>query len=296
MPVTYYTFLSGSLALAGILPFAGFWSKDEVLYEALVHGIGGSPFLLGAYAMGLLAVPITGFYTFRMVSLTFHGEARSDTARDPHGVRWNVKGPLTVLGILAAVAGFANMVPVVKLTGIEHLGPIPLEGLHVWLNHVIEGLTAHHYTGAEGLTHAFYSAGTIAGSEATTVLVSGGLSLLLALVGAGAGFSLYNSPQPTAYTDKLGGLKTVIKHNYYQDEYQVWLAEDVANDVVARAANTFDQGVVDGVVNGVSTVSLSAGRRVRRVQTGVVSNYAALITAALVVLIIAFGVLGGWLL
>ncbi len=74
MPVTYYTFLSGSLALAGIFPFAGFWSKDEVLYETLIHGLGGSPILLVAYAMGLLAVFFTGFYTFRMVFLTFHGK------------------------------------------------------------------------------------------------------------------------------------------------------------------------------------------------------------------------------
>ena len=65
MPVTYWTFLSGSLALAGIVPFAGFWSKDEVLFEALIHGVGtegtlGAMFLL-AYAMGLLAVFFTGF-------------------------------------------------------------------------------------------------------------------------------------------------------------------------------------------------------------------------------------------
>lgn len=111
MPVTYYTFLAGSLALAGIFPFAGFWSKDEILYEALVHGLN-DPLLLGGYLMGLLAVPVTAFYTFRMVFLTFHGEPRSETARDPEPVRWNVKGPLTVLGTLAVVTGFINMVPV----------------------------------------------------------------------------------------------------------------------------------------------------------------------------------------
>src|SRR6056297_4199090 len=109
MPVTYATFLAGSLALAGIFPFSGFWSKDEVLYEALAHGLGGSTLLFAAWAMGLLAVFFTGFYTFRMVFLTFHGEPRSDTAEDPHGVRWNVKIPLAILGILAATIGFINM-------------------------------------------------------------------------------------------------------------------------------------------------------------------------------------------
>ena len=93
MPVTYYTFLAGSLALAGIFPFAGFWSKDEVLFEALVHGLN-TPILLLAYVFGLAAVFLTGFYTFRMVLLTFHGEPRTETAENPHGVRWNIKLPL----------------------------------------------------------------------------------------------------------------------------------------------------------------------------------------------------------
>jgi NADH-quinone oxidoreductase subunit L len=298
MPVTYYTFLAGSLALAGILPFAGFWSKDEVLFEALVHGLGSSPFLLAAYAMGLLAVPVTGFYTFRMVSLTFHGEPRTDTAEDPHGVGWNVKFPLVVLGVLATVAGVANVVPVAKLLGTAHLGPIPLEGLHDWLEHGIEGLTAEHYTLAEdSLTHEFagYTSGAIV-SETVTVLLSAGLSLGLAVAGGAAGFVLYRSPEPTEHTDTLGPLKTVIQHNYYQDEYQVWLAKDLTNDAVARAANTFDQVVIDGVVNATSTVSKVVGRLVRRLQTGVVTNYAALIVAALVVLVVFVGVLGGWLL
>ena len=82
-------------------------------------------------------------------------------------------------------------------------------------------------------------------------------------------------------------------HNYYQDEYQVWLATGVTAPI-ARAADKFDQGVIDGVVNGISSVSLFSGSRVRRLQTGVVSNYAAFITIALVVLLVVFGVTGGW--
>jgi NADH dehydrogenase subunit L (EC 1.6.5.3) len=112
LPVTYYTFVTGSLALAGIIPFAGFWSKDEVLYETLLHGLDGNTILLAAYAMGLIAVFFTGFYTFRMVFLTFHGNPRSETAREPENVGMNIKIPLTILGILAATTGFLNMTPV----------------------------------------------------------------------------------------------------------------------------------------------------------------------------------------
>jgi NADH-quinone oxidoreductase subunit L len=278
MPVTYYTFLAGALALAGIFPFAGFWSKDEVLYEALVHGLN-DPLLLGAYAMGLLAVLFTGFYTFRMVLLTFHGEPRSDTARNPHSVGWSVKLPLVVLGTLAVVTGFINMVPVAEVTGAE------IEFLHKWLEHGISGVNSEHYG---ELLH------DVAGYEAAelTPLLPAVVSLALALAGAGLAYTLYSGSDPDAHTDRLGNAKTVLMSNYYQDEYQVWLADATAR--VARAADTFDQGIIDGTVNGVSSVSLFSGSRIKRVQTGIVTNYAALLSLGLVALLVVFGLLGGW--
>jgi NADH-quinone oxidoreductase subunit L len=287
MPVTYATFLAGSLALAGIFPFAGFWSKDEVLYETLIHGLGGSPLLLIAYAFGLLAVPVTAFYTFRMVLLTFHGEPRSETAEDPHGVGWNVKLPLVVLGSLAVVTGLVNMVPVEKLFGITGI-----DYLHQWLDGdgvgSFSALTAHHYGDLIPYETAF-----IAGSEATTVAVGVAASLGLALLGAGAAVLLYRGPDPEEHTAKLGGARGLLAHNYYQDEYQVWLAEGVTLRL-ARVADAFDAGIVDGVVNGVSSVSLFSGGRIRRIQTGVVSNYAALLTLGLVALLVVVGAIGGW--
>jgi NADH-quinone oxidoreductase subunit L len=282
MPVTYYTFLAGSLALAGIFPFSGFWSKDEVLYETLIHGLGGSPILLLAYAMGLVAVFFTGFYTFRMVFLTFHGEPRTTTAEDPHGVRWNVKAPLVVLGTLAVVAGVVNMVPIEKLLGIGGI-----DFLHQWLDGGFEALTAHHYGDVLPYSSSYI------GGEAATVAIGAAVSLGLALAGAGLAYRLYNVPEPVEHTDRLGGIKTLLYNNYYQDEYQVWIAEDVVRPV-ARVADKFDQGVVDGVVNGISSVSLMTGSRMRRVQTGVVSNYAVLLTLGLTALLVVFGLMGGW--
>ncbi|PSP99932.1 NADH-quinone oxidoreductase subunit L [Halobacteriales archaeon QS_4_70_19] len=290
MPVTYYAFLSGSLALAGIVPFSGFWSKDEVLYETLVHGLGGSPLLLAAYAMGLLAVFFTGFYTFRMVLLTFHGEPRTDLAEDPEPVRWNVKIPLAILGVLAAVIGVINLVPVHALES-----SVP-EFLHDWLYHGPEGLNGEHYH--ELITSpefAGYSAGAIPGlGELGTLFASAGLSLAVALAGSAVALALYRAPAPEEHTAKLGSLKTLLYENYYQDEYQVWLAQDLTEETVAKNAKRFDDGVVDGFVDRVSDVSLVSGHFLRRVQTGIVSNYAALITLGLVVLLVAFGIVGGW--
>ncbi len=282
LPVTYYTFLAGSLALAGIIPFAGFWSKDEVLFEALLRGMD-NPIFLVAYAMGLIGVFFTGLYTFRMVFLTFHGEPRTTIAEDPHHFGWNMKFPMVVLGVLATVVGLINMTPVAELTGAH------IEFLHIWFEHGGETLTVEHY-GA--LLEQWAGYGAVDASTAL-VLGSGAVSLLLALAGAGAAHVLYNVPDPDEHTDKLGSIKTVLFNNYYQDEYQVWLAEGLTANV-ARGADTFDQGIIDGAVNGVSSVSLFLGDRARRLQTGVVTNYAALLTLGLVVLLVAVGILGGW--
>ncbi len=290
MPVTYYAFLSGSLALAGIVPFSGFWSKDEVLYETLVHGLGGSPLLLAAYAMGLLAVFFTGFYTFRMVLLTFHGDPRSDLARDPHGVRWNVKTPLVILGTLAAAVGVINLVPIHTL-----FNGVP-EFLHDWLYGGPADLNGKYYTDTLLHDYAGYSAGTLPGlGEVGTLFASAGLSLSVAVAGSAVAVALYRGPSPEEHTDKLGGLKTVLFNSYYQDEYQVWLAEGLTVRI-ARAADAFDVQIVDGVVNFVSSLSLFTGDRLRRVQTGIVSNYAALLTLGLTLLLVAFGVMQGWFL
>jgi NADH-quinone oxidoreductase subunit L len=289
MRVTYLTFLAGSLALAGIFPFSGFWSKDEVLFETLIHALGGSPLLFGAYAMGLAAVFLTGFYTIRMVLLTFHGEPRSDTAEDPHAVRWNVKLPLSVLGVLAVIAGGINLVPVEKLSG----GNLHVAFLEGYLERDL-GLLTHgeHYS---ELLHDYagYQSAYV-GSEVTTLLLGAGLSLGLALLGAGLAYGLYRGASPTRHTEKLGGIRTLLMNNYYQDEYQVWLAKG-ATVRLSAAADTFDQGVIDGAVNAASSVSLFSGSRLRRIQTGIVTNYAALLLLSLLALLVVFAILGGWL-
>jgi NADH-quinone oxidoreductase subunit L len=221
-----------------------------------------------------------------MVALTFHGEARTDTARDPEPVRWNVKAPLAVLGVLAATVGFVNMTPVAKLTGAH------IEYLHQWLDGPLTGTSVHHYD--ELLHETGYAVGTAGLGETNLALVGGAVSLALALAGALSAWRLYAVPEPEVHTDRLGGVKTVLYNNYYQDEYQVWLAEGLTRPV-ARAADTFDQGVVDGLVNLASSASLFAGRQVRKVQTGVVTDYATLLTLGLTALLLAFAVLGGWL-
>ena len=287
MRTTYLTFLAGSLALAGIFPLAGFWSKDEVLFETLAHALGGATLLFAAYGFGILAVVLTGFYTFRMVFLTFHGEPRSETAEDPHGVRWNVKFPLAVLGILSVVAGLINMGVLKEFIGEGNLY------LKKWLDGAtmdaeLEVLSESHY-------HHLLESDYAAGYHAVDIspLGPGALSLTLAVVGVLAAWYLYSGPEPAPHMTKLGRLRTLLMNNYYQDEFQVWLATGITYPI-AGVADKFDQGVIDGLVNAVGGISMFAGQQFRRIQTGIVSNYAALLSLGLVLLLLVFGIAGGW--
>ncbi len=277
-PVTYWTFLAGSLALAGIIPFAGFWSKDEILYEALIVGLE-TPILLVAYAMALVTVFITGFYTFRMVLLTFHGEPRSEAAAQPEPVGWVIKGPLVVLGVLAVVAGFVNMVPVKKLFDLD------IDFLTQFLDGPLEETAYSTYS---ALVHEVYPTAEIG------VLVPMVVSLALAFGGAGLAWRLYAVDEPVRHVDRLGSLGRLLERNYYQDELQVWLAQGVTVRI-ARISDIFDQGIIDGLVNAASSLALLFSRVLKRIQTGIVTSYAAMVLLGLLVMLLVFGLYGGWL-
>jgi len=281
LPVTYYTFLAGSLALAGIFPFAGFWSKDEVLFETLEHALAGEPLLLLGYVFGLLAVVVTALYTFRMVLLTFHGDARSDTASDPEPVGWNMQVPLVILGVLSVVAGVLNLGVLKDVVG---------EG-NLFLAEWLDGATLDGDLGVLSASH--YADQLPYDTVHISPLIPGALSLVLAVVGVAGAWYLYRGPDPEPHMERLGGVRTLLANNYYQDEYQVWLATGLTVPA-ARVADMFDQGIVDGFVNGVGSVSLFVGDRFRRIQTGVVTNYAALLALSFVLLLLVFGIGWGW--
>ncbi len=292
LPVTYYTFLAGSLALAGIAPFAGFWSKDEVLFETLEHALGGVSVLWVAYALGLLAVAVTAFYTVRMVLLTFHGDPRTEQAADPGPVSWSMRVPLLVLGLLATVAGVLNLGTL--------KGFLPTEALFLreWLDGAtLDGVGDLMADGEFALSEGHYAAqlAEFAGYETADIspLGPGLLALVLAVAGAAGAWYLYRGADPEPQTTRLGRARAVLVNSYYQDEYQVWLATKVTLPA-ALSSNRFDQGVVDGLVNAAGALALALGSRFRRLQTGVVSNYAALLVLGLVLLLVVFALAEGW--
>ncbi|MHB8619782.1 MAG: NADH-quinone oxidoreductase subunit L, partial [Chloroflexota bacterium] len=242
MPITRWTFLVACLAISGIFPFAGFWSKDEILTSAFTNG----HFVL--YAIGLFTALLTAFYMFREYFLVFEGEPRFDPAHvHPHESPWWMTGPLIVLAVLSFAVG-----------GV--VGAPPGHGLF-----------------QRFLTPVFSSAiGTrvVEAAPAETLILIG-VSMLIALVGIFIAWQMYMSKRwnPAAWAARVPVLYNALYNKWYVDE--IYRALFVRPGLaLANFLWGFDGVVIDGIANGVGQVTRGVGAGVRRLQTGSVGNYA----------------------
>jgi NADH-quinone oxidoreductase subunit L len=259
IPVTFWTMLMGTLAIAGIPGFAGFFSKDEILDEALRV----SPVLgwLGVFAAGL-----TSFYMFRLIFLTFFGKQRYDEHHvHVHESPKSMTIPLIVLAILSVCGGW--MAAPQFVGGINHFEHFLAPVLSAGAGAAAEG--AQSATAGPTILQALMGAPVIAGL----------LGLLLA-------WWLYiQSPEtPEKLAESLSGPYKLLYGKYFIDEiYQavivgplVWISRNVLWHVV-------DERVIDGTVNGVATVSRDTGDRLRHANTGNIRSYATWIALGVVV-------------
>ncbi len=273
MPITAGTFIVGWLAIAGVVPFAGFWSKDEILAKAWFHHD------YALWAVGVVGALATAFYMTRQVWLVFFGESRwaeagavHDDAHDdahghgePHESPWIMTMPLVILAGLSTV-GFALNLPFEKNK---------LDFLNRWLEPVLRG--------APEIRATSFGAGFALSTGA----------LVIAVVGIVAGRAVYRNGLDKAGADptveRLGGFAGVLENAYYLD---VGLARFVSGPVTAAArflSEGIDRGVIDGAVNGIGRTFQRTGDGLRKVQTGLVLNYALAIVfgAVLVLLFVA---------
>ena len=305
MPHTYRTFMIGSIALAGLPPLAGFWSKDEILAGTggwgLLGGTGGN----GAYTlmlvMGMVTAALTAAYMTRCVYLTFFGEYRGHGQPHESGPRITV--PLWILAGLALVAGLANLPKGFQL--------VP-ESLQERFGHYVEPVAGYF----PQVTHATPSWSL---AMVSTLVVLAGIGVAahyyfvrVARASKAAGRSLTelpNGPTTRLAVARLG--HTLLANKYYLDHLYTGIVAggtkgpvarfayrtnqevlDRAVDGVGRTAvaagrvvyHQIDQKVVDGFINGTGQVSTDSGEKLRRIQSGKVQNYAAILFAAATVL------------
>ncbi len=277
LPVTFAAYLVGAAALSGIPPLAGFFSKDEILADA-AHASPAIYLVLSAAAF------LTAFYMGRQVWMVFFGEARTRAAAGAVESPLRMTVPLSILAVLAAAGGLVN------LPGLHHLGN--------WLEHTLGGL---------GQTGEFDA--RVATVSTLLALAAAGLSwIMFRRRGAGAPHAL-PAPQPgrsviagpyrravafltgvveariwtdlfhdgliaRGYRALAGFLADVVDSRLWHDEFHDRVLTRGFRGLAFLTANPIDLGIIDGLANGVASLTRRLSGALRRTQTGYVRNYA----------------------
>jgi NADH-quinone oxidoreductase subunit L len=281
MPVTFITFFISVLAIAGFPPFAGFFSKDEILWLA------ASNHHWGIWVFALCGAGMTAFYMFRQLFMTFYGDCRADhhTQEHLHESPSVMTMPLVVLAAGAVLAGFIGLPAVLGGSQFAH-----------WLEPVIHAHEEHH--GSHALEWGLMA-----------------LSVGVASLGALVAYLMYRreSLSPEIFTNLAGGFfYRLFDRKWYVDEiYQVLFVNGslllakllsafdayVIDGIVNGSASVtrfiswlnglFDAYVIDGIVNAVANITFWAGNKLRRVQTGNINSYlyGILIAVALAIIV-----------
>jgi NADH-quinone oxidoreductase subunit L len=260
MPITAMTFIFGWLAIAGILPFAGFWSKDEILGAAWVtETVKGHQVLWG---IGALTAFLTAFYMTRQVRLVFFGEERwqGRLHHEPHESPKVMTAPLVVLAVLSLAGGALNL----PTHGWEFLSEwlhtaVPVE--HVGPNSFGQGLVL-----------------------ATIALMLGAFAILWATSVYRRGLVSGDDP----ILARLGGLGRFFDRGWGIDPAVSWFVDKPGRAASELLSQPVDQGLIDGAVNGVASLVTGVAQQVRRIQTGFVRNYALTLLSGATVLLFVF--------
>jgi NADH-quinone oxidoreductase subunit L len=259
LPVTYVTFLAGVVALAGLPPFAGFFSKDEILWAAYqAPGIGAKLLWL----VGLVTAGLTAFYAFRLFYSVFHGPSRvrPEVAGHLHESPSVMTVPLIVLGVLSVAAGWIGLPGSANLIGGFLSGVMGFAGV------------AAGHGGEEG-------------SVAHNMVI--GASVAAAVVGWAAAYLCYvKRPElPAVWAQRLPTLYQASLNKWYVDEIYDRLVVRPTVRLAGAMWRGIDVRVIDGTVNGIGSMLRWLGREAQAIQTGQLQHYALFMVIGLVVLV-----------
>ncbi|MEO7102713.1 MAG: proton-conducting transporter membrane subunit, partial [Gemmatimonadaceae bacterium] len=273
MPVTWVMMWIATLAISGVPPFAGFFSKDSILNAAFEHsndsilsgatwlGISGHTVLLGVYVFGLAAALLTAVYMTRLMLYTFHGPSRA-TETEQHAMHeapWTMTGPIVVLGLLSLIGGWLNLPAIASFLGRSG-------GLDRWLNPVVG-------SAARAMTN-----GTAVEASHGTELALIGTAVAIAIVGIAIAFLALKPASLVTKDQSPGehGFEKVLAEKYYVDEiYEA----GIVHPAFATAKNVLwrglDVGIIDNLfVNGSAAVARGFGWIGAQIQNGSTGVYA----------------------
>ncbi len=272
IPVTFWTFVPATLAIAGIPGFSGFFSKDEILWQAY-SSPHGHPLL---WAVGVIAAGMTAFYMFRLLFLTFFGESRAseEVKKHIHESPRVMTIPLGVLSVLSIIGGYVG-IPHVFWGGFNKIGEFlaPVVGSHG------EAAAGHAQFSLQNLAYAAeqVGGGAVHGlNPASMELILMAISVIIALTGIFIAYVFYiKRPElPALLAQKRKILYTVLVNKYFVDEIYGFSFVDSLKGLGTGLWRGFDDQVIDGTVNGVARMIIGFGAVLRRIQTGFVQSYA----------------------
>jgi NADH-quinone oxidoreductase subunit L len=254
MPLTFWVFLIGALALSGIAPLAGFFSKDEILAEA-VH------LQPGIFAVLIISAFLTAFYMGRQVLLVFFGQARSPAAAQASDSRLVMTVPLAILAVLSVVGGSLNLPSALGGQSLANL-------LSNWLKQTLQTITPGEFN-----------------------LGVAAASLGLALLGLLMGYYIYGKRQPLGknlvdpLSYRLGYLFTAFEHKWWVDELYNFLVVRRFQDVSRFLAQPVDLGVIDEVSSALARGAQWSAAALRRLENGFVRSYALAVLLGVVIIL-----------
>jgi NADH-quinone oxidoreductase subunit L len=280
MPITYWTALVGSVALAGIPPFAGFFSKDAIIEAVQLSTVGGHRYAEFAVTIGVF---ITAFYTFRMLFLAFHGQERFRHADahvvdspqepghdethghggDPRESPWVVTVPLVLLAIPSIYSGWAYIDPVL-------FGNFFGQSIMI----------AQQHTALATMTEEWHGPWAFVLHGVTT------LPFWLAVAGVAAAWLLYikRSDLPAKIRERAGVLYELLVNNYYIDRFNDWFFAGGFRRLGTLFSNVGDRSIIDGFfVNGSARLVGATSAVLRQIQSGFIYQYAFAMVLGIVV-------------
>jgi NADH-quinone oxidoreductase subunit L len=250
MKITFITFLIGCIAIAGIPPFSGFFSKDAILLSAFAK----SPVL---YGVALFTALLTAFYMFRLLFITFTGRFRG-THEQEHHLHESPAAmtvPLVILAVLSVIGGFVG-IPEVLMSGGDKIGGF-----------LAPVIAAH---------------GDHAVSPSTEYMLMGLSTVLVLIMIVFAWFRFRNYQQ----TGEERGLARVLQNKWYVDELYEAIIVKPLKSFGSFLKNVMEKSVIDGVVNGIGKVVNYGSRQLRLLQSGQVGSYVLLMVLSMVVIFV----------
>ena len=261
IPITYGCMWMGSLAIAGVPFFAGYWSKDAILETAYVTPIG-----MGGYGfwMGTIAAFLTAFYSWRLIIMTFHGTARADRHVMEHvheSTAW-MTVPLLILSLGAIFSGWAL-----------HEQFIGTDQVAFWAGSIVSGPNNHILVDIEHVPDYI----------AWLPTITSGLGILLAYV-----MYMLRPELPVRMATAFRPVYLFLLNKWYFDELYDFLFVRPAQWLARTLWHTGDEKLIDGMPNGVAAIMADGSAQVVKIQTGSIAVYAFTMLIGLVVLISVF--------